>query len=426
LIGFWENRDKNITSRFFARWFVLCIVILICLLLYPDRANSGPYLDSAHGNNQGSDTGYGVKRNATGFPSDYARGNCAHCHEQHASIGGSEPAPTGGPDKYELFRSLFVDQSSMFCYACHSDSTESLQSPTFNNYLYSRTRGGASTSCPSDIKTAFQYEDTSGNSNSTNPCSSITTYGSSAHTLSTVQSYLAGKTTWGFSSTTENNNPCSACHDPHRAQKDYPCSRPNTHSPVSSWELWGDDDNTTERFSVASKGPPPATSGYMSPYKVGGGYEEDTFPAGTNRTTKFSRICRDCHDSSPPSGLADVNWSSAYHGLTGSSNIQYGGLVAPYSTANSTDYELNCTDCHEPHGSRNEYLLRSTVNGVTNITIADSSGNYQTGRWYNFCTACHTYNSTIGPHNVVSQGVSNVQDMDCTFGSCHGHGGLHF
>ena len=55
-------------------------------LLYPDKASSGSYLDSAHAN-----TSDGVKRSATGFPTDYSQGNCAHCHEQHASITGAEP-----------------------------------------------------------------------------------------------------------------------------------------------------------------------------------------------------------------------------------------------------------------------------------------------------------------------------------------------
>ena len=56
-----------------------------CSLVY-----AGPYLDSAHGNSS-----YGVKRSITEL-SDYARGNCAHCHEMHASIGGAEPEPASG------------------------------------------------------------------------------------------------------------------------------------------------------------------------------------------------------------------------------------------------------------------------------------------------------------------------------------------
>src|SRR4030042_25307 len=337
-----NNKVKIISYKLLTLCSMLCTGILIMGIFYPHKASSGPYLDSAHG------TSYGVKRSSTGFPTDYTKGNCAHCHEQHAMIGGSEPNPTGGPDKYELFRSLFVDQSSMFCYGCHSAAVESLQSPTFNNFSYSYTRGGnTALTCPSDIKTAFQYEDTSGNSNAINPCPSIPIFGSSAHTLGTIQSFLVSKSGYGFP-TQANNTPCSGCHDLHRAQRNYPVSQPSTHDPLTSWELWGDDDNTTERLPVAVK-VPPGTSGYMSPYKVGSGSEEDTFPAGTTgRHTRFKTVCRECHDNAPvPSGLVDVSWNNVKHGGVDSSNTQYGGLKAPYSTANNTSYNLDCTDCHE-------------------------------------------------------------------------------
>jgi hypothetical protein len=414
-----KNKKRAlINSKLIALCCMFCAGILLCWILYPDKADSGPYIISAHG-----DSTNGVNRSGLASFS-YSKGNCVHCHEQHTSIGGTS-LPQPPAQAYELFRTLFVDQTSMFCFDCHTATGSSLQTSMPIQYSYSVLRGGATLACPSDIWTAFQYEDAAGNSNLVNPCPGVLQFGSSAHLLSAIQNYLVSQ--WGFSATQADIDPCSGCHDPHRAQQNYPVSRPSTHTSLLTWELWGDDDNTTERLTVAVK-VPPATGGYMSPYNVVSGYEEDTFPAGiTARTTKFRRVCRDCHDNNPPAGLADVNWGSAYHGGTNSSNTSYGGLVAPYSTAASTSYNLNCTDCHEPHGSRNEYLLRWEVNGVTDIRIADSTGTYQTGRWYNFCIACHTYISAIAPHNPASQvGASNVQDMDCTFGNCHGHGGLNF
>lgn len=80
----------------------LLALLILSWIFYPEHSSSGPYIDdSAHGSSE-----YGVKRNATGFPSDYARGLCAHCHEQHASIGGAEPAPNSpaGPDLYLLLK----------------------------------------------------------------------------------------------------------------------------------------------------------------------------------------------------------------------------------------------------------------------------------------------------------------------------------
>ena len=140
------------------------------------------------------------------------------------------------------------------------------------------------------------------------------------------------------------------------------------------------------------------------------------------RTTNFRRVCRDCHQGSPPPGLTNIVWGNHKHGGTNTGTTTWGGLKAPYDiVTHPTSYNMNCTDCHEPHGSRNENLLRWAVNGVTNIQIADSTGTYQPRRWYNFCTACHTYTAT-GAHSPVSQGVPNVQDMDCNWGGgCHSH-----
>jgi hypothetical protein len=59
---------------------VLSILITLC---WTSPAFAEDYLNYVHGN-----TDYGVNRDgmeiSTGF--GYAQGNCAHCHEQHASI----------------------------------------------------------------------------------------------------------------------------------------------------------------------------------------------------------------------------------------------------------------------------------------------------------------------------------------------------
>ena len=183
--------------------FMFCTGVILCWILYPDKANSGSYIVSAHGNST-----YGVDRSGLASFS-YSKGNCVHCHEQHAMIGGSEPpptVPTGGAQAYELFRTLFVDQSSMFCFDCHKGTGSSLQTSMPNQYSYSYVRGGATTlTCPSDIMTAFQYEDTAGNSNPINPCPGILQFGSSAHTLSTIQAYLLSR--WGFTQRQADSRP---------------------------------------------------------------------------------------------------------------------------------------------------------------------------------------------------------------------------
>ena len=89
----YDMRSKIGTS------LVILIAVVSFSLSWGIVADAGVYLDSAHGDNN-----YGVNRSgASGFPTDYPEGFCAHCHEQHASIGGSEPSPTGGPSDYLLF-----------------------------------------------------------------------------------------------------------------------------------------------------------------------------------------------------------------------------------------------------------------------------------------------------------------------------------
>ena len=92
-------------------------MIIVSLIIYPNMLESGVYLNSAHGN-----TSYGVNRIDT-FNLGYSKANCAHCHEQHASINGSEPNPVNGnPSPYLLFANNFTSQSENFCFYCHKGS----------------------------------------------------------------------------------------------------------------------------------------------------------------------------------------------------------------------------------------------------------------------------------------------------------------
>lgn len=77
-------------------------------------AYAGDYTSSAHGNSSS-----GVDRTST---SQYTKGHCAHCHEQHASVGGDEPVPASpaGPDEYLLFQEYKDGSYNSFCTdKCH-------------------------------------------------------------------------------------------------------------------------------------------------------------------------------------------------------------------------------------------------------------------------------------------------------------------
>ena len=95
------------------------ILIISIGLIFIGTVCAGLYLDSTHG-----DATNGVKRNATGFPADYAIGHCAHCHEMHASIDGVEPDPdASSPSPFTLFYDNHINQTDNFCYQCHDESS---------------------------------------------------------------------------------------------------------------------------------------------------------------------------------------------------------------------------------------------------------------------------------------------------------------
>jgi len=388
--------------------FLLCILFLLIFIL-PKITNSGPYTNSAHGN-----ADYGVNRSSLST-FGYSKGNCAHCHEQHASIGGSEPIPTGGPDKYALFYKNHISQTDNFCFKCHTDTGSLQGTGALYNYSYSY-RAGA---CPSSLCTE----------NSILKLFSYTTNGSS-HNLDAILNFINGK--WGY---TSDSNPCVACHNPHRAQGDpanssspkssstrgWPVSRPSQHSKDNSlWGLWGDDP--TERMSSYASG-----YTYQAPYRYGSTttYEPDgsTTTDGSN-LTDFVTFCQDCHSSSmtgPPYNLlhTPINWEATgdKHGKGAADGTI--SVKNPYSNSSIGWYVLSCLDCHEPHGAPNPFLIRKEVNGGT-VSIGTSDYGYLCGR-------CHLDDSNFGGSANRWEGVHHCKGdypyVQKSCSDCHGSGG---
>jgi hypothetical protein len=412
---------------------LMCGVFVLCWILYPDKADSGPYLNSAHGN-----TSYGVKRNATNFPSDYTRGLCAHCHEQHESIGGAEPQPVDGHPSIYLLLSDFVDQFNVPCFDCHTE-TNQLQDPTGpmnQQYNYSNIAGGDTNTCPDNINRAFAFITSDCTLSRANNCGSSV---GSAHCLKDIAIFL--KNVWGFNSAAANNDPCSGCHNPHRAQRDphtitgrivdgklvSVVSRPTQHIDLMIWELWGDD--STERMNVYS------SNNYWAPRRLSGGYEPDgsLVQEGSNMVD-FVSLCTDCHNStnlisSTRLGryLYRIDWGAGgdFHG--GRARIdnggdfsgpgEYGDLIEPYKSEGKLNYVLSCTDCHEPHGSPNEFLLRQTLNGDP-VNTAHAPTGISGGQWFYWCQACHSFSFVPPPSHLAPIDPST----NCfQAGSCHRH-----
>jgi hypothetical protein len=358
--------------------FVVLPALLFCLTLYPCSANSGPYLDSAHGS-----ASYGVNRTSISS-TGYSKGHCAHCHEQHASIGGSEPDPTGGPDKYTLFYPNYNSQTNSFCLTCHTDVSP-YQTGGLVNRSYSYRAGGWTSDTLNDINEAF----------------SIISPGTS-HDLDDIKTFITGK--WNY---TSDSNPCNACHNPHMANGDpanspnstkssgtrgWPASRPSQHSKDNNaWGLWGDDAG--EKMNDY-------TTGFQAPYRYNSttAYEPDgsSMQNGSN-LTDYVTLCTDCHNNTNTiysttlgRNLYKFNWNVEKHGGGSATNDSFTDVIAPYQEANLGTYVLSCTDCHEPHGSSNRFLIRKGINGgtaTTTVTIITTPDN--TREWKSLCSKCH-------------------------------------
>ncbi len=406
---------------------VILLMITMCFL-FGNAAYAGVFLNSAHGNST-----YGVDRNASGFPDDYPDGHCAHCHEQHASIGGSQPAPAGsGPSKYTLFEENYVNQTDGICFECHKDVGSYQTGGSIVNRSYSYRAGGWTSDTVNDVLESFSY---------TSP--------DSVHSLDNIKTFITSKS-WEY---TSNSNPCNACHNPHAAQGDpanapnsakttgtrgYPVSRPSQHSTDNnSWGLWG--DGAGEKMSNY-------TTGYQAPYRYNSTttYEpEGDTSSNASKLTDYVTFCTDCHNNSNVinstalgRNLYTFNWSVEKHG-GGAASDGCSDIFDPYYTAgNCGSYVLACTDCHEPHGSPNIFLIRKVVNGGI-VTVDSGTGTGPEGKlnkeWMYLCQNCHDGLIEDGYHThpqVVPGGAPGCSSASChadtndfrPCGECHFHG----
>jgi hypothetical protein len=385
---------RNSKSQIEPFFITLIVAVGVLGVLSRDVLIAGvtPYTSSAHGN-----TSYGVNRDSMSIQEGhgYPEGHCAHCHEQHASVGGTEPAPDNQePAVYLCFRSPFRNQRTGFCVKCHTGQSSSQYGGFITNYDYSQRRGGESKPCPTDVRANFLFI----NYDTRLPQSNCESSVGSAHDLINVRGAL--RDNWGWGSDPSLINPCLGCHCVHRTTRDYPCSLPSGHSDKSTWEIWGDDGGEKMADHVIG------VEIYQPPNKAGGGTERDA-----DNQPNYNTLCLGCHYTTQNSyqhgSVIGIDWtgnqSNTRHGKGAATWTQYGPLRLPYDEANLGKYVLCCTDCHEPHGSRNEWLLRTTVNGTSEIAVD------QAGLWFDLCNACHAmYEGHPGP------GAS------CA--ACHGHG----
>jgi len=382
----------------FKHWVVFALVFSMA---FAGDAFAGNYTSSAHGNST-----YGVNRSSM---SGYSTGNCAHCHEMHASLGGSEPSPaSGSPSPFALFADNFnssstagsYTESDNFCFYCHY-SSGTVQQVT--NYDYSRVFGCA-TGGVTSIMDAFNQ-----------------TY---QHDLHDIYLFAKNKFSWFGDS----HNPCDACHNPHLAKRNWSdpddptltaISLPSDHD-----NLYGDDTGS-ERMS---------TYNYKAPYCFGSSYEPGGTGAGDGSDMpNYVTFCQDCHYQFSSYATADLNntpndidWTSSGD-KHGEGNMDGGlDIKSPYSS--SGGYVLSCTDCHEPHGSANTYLIRRRVNAGD---LAGTVGSGAKDFGY-LCQRCHVDDYSYSGnssyenmweyvHHCSDTGDSPYEQKSCS--NCHGSGG---
>ncbi len=341
---------------------------------------AGDYLNSAHGSST-----VGVFRPIIGDTPPagfgYSRGNCAHCHEQHASIGGSEPLPAaGGASSYELFAANFdtarrthpYAESDNFCFYCHNNPT-SAQSVLNNDYSQNF---GCAPQGTTTIKSTMNQ--------------------ASYHNLYDVWNYSKDKFSWF----TTYSNPCDACHNSHLARRNWASPKDPAFSAISKptdhFALWG----TTETMdsSYNTKYQPPFCSNSLTNREPAASADA---AAGRAATPDYVAFCTSCHTSTNTifsttlnRNLETIDWSSS--GDKHGQRLMDGSVSTkpPYDTpVSGTDFALSCLDCHEPHGSENVMLLRRRANGSDlsgSITSLDSTD------WGLLCAKCHKDDAAAG------------------------------
>lgn len=343
---------------------------------------------------------------------NYPTGHCAHCHEQHASVGGSEPEPdNGGADMFLCFRSPYGTQRAGFCLSCHRGNNSRQVGGFITNHDYSQRYGGESKTCPTDVREHFRFINYSSRLPQNNCGSTV----GSAHDLTNIQvNALEGRSDWGWGTNRDAINPCMGCHNPHRATADFPCSLPSGHDDNLTWELWGDDAGETMADYAAGR--------IYQPILAAGGstiYERTDDPNDATKQPDYNTLCLECHGQSGglPSNqhgtVIEIEWGlTVKHGRGAADplGMENGPLRPPYNRSQAGSYVLSCTDCHEPHGSRNEWLLRTEINGVSGIEVTTDE------HWFEVCNACHEMRTDFHPGPGTGCG-----------GVCHGHGpGLAF
>ena len=380
---------------------LIALTLTVVLGLVPP-ALAGTYLSSAHGNGTS-----GVQRSTM---TSFAVGNCAHCHEEHASVGGSEPEPANGPAAYAGFAS-----EETLCLGCHGGTTNynSNGNPDNVNTDTTKARGHGTGTTLAVMATAGRHR-----ANET----SVTGVSTSAHVE------------------------CTDCHSPHAARK-------GNHTASATYKTATGNliDTTTgsplEGVSGVSFATYPSTWG-VNAVSWGAAAGANSYATATMEY----QICFKCHSSANgnvddwdgnPGGAGEFTdtalefnpANASYHPITQASPhpLASAQLAAGWAPGDT----MYCSDCHTsdsaiagPHGSATKWLLTGTYTNWPFVSAGDNGSSSAVTFAYNngpdtsttFCHNCHPIGNTNDVHDRVEHKGSPVGR--CT--NCHirvPHGG---
>lgn len=459
----------TVKSKRLRRGLFAAIVFLLVLSGAANAANT--YTSTAHGNSTS-----GVDRNAIGANSDptmsvYGKGNCAHCHEQHASIEGAEPTPPAaeGATKHMLFRSNFgATDRNQLCFHCHEQLTVSSTATGYGRYDVYRGQTTYDDSAHDD-SAGFIWPDSAaggaprendagnclnchnphghddgsgvissmlfkreenlclechdGNPAADNISAKVGVGQSYKHNVSGYSGlHAAGETLANISAS--KHVECGDCHNPHAAGS-------TKHTAGTTGNAVSDVLKNVAGAS-ATFGTPDWSTGTGTTY------------SRTDSATKEYEICFKCHAKANTNyaswgGAGAAAWTdvglefntnnAAYHPVAGplSSPLDAAQLTGPWSPGGT----MYCSDCHGfetsaggaegPHGSNVKWMLTGS-NTAWPYTSSSYNGTSSGGTFFYlngtttdlFCLNCHP-----SPTSASSNSVHRKDDhWSSTYGRC--------
>ncbi|RJQ84298.1 MAG: hypothetical protein C4519_05035 [Desulfobacteraceae bacterium] len=354
----------------------------------PPAPSGGPYSSSAHGSSVN-----GVDRSTIDASySVFAKGNCSHCHEQHASLEGAEPAPISLNNLPSPALGFAAEQD--LCFECHDASGPAPAAADvetqFNSLTYKHGKAGA-----------FDYMETYDNRHQPKEQTSV-----------------------DFSAL-DRHAECADCHNPHKATKANPLLGASGIT-VTNGAGWAEPSYSATTAEVSSE-----RDQYKVCFKCHSGWAG--YGAGTNQGVEFNPGNRGFHG-------AGASGARSYPMTMGTFNMTYVYKMMPRykndpnydSDAELRDAPMICSDCHgyndgDPqgvHGSNLAKILKVPVG--SNYTAWNNTITYASNSTTIWCFNCHS-STFAGTGFAVSGGTNlhtNKHDgdlcMDCHVKVPHG------